>query len=239
MTVAPPALLPRRDDAARAALADAARRARPVSGAHERLVEVPGPLGDLIPGRGLRRGSVVAVDGAPGAGATAVVLALAAAVTAAGEWAAAVDLDGTLGALAAAEAGVALDRFAVVRPPGGGSLSPDRWATTVAALLDGVSLVVAEVPRSVRAADARRLVARAREREVILVPLARGGAWPAEAALRVRATGGAWPGLAAGSGALADRTVRVEIEGRGVAARTRTGGWAQTRVGGWATSRAG
>jgi hypothetical protein len=239
MAVSPPALLPRRDDAARAALADAARRARPVSGAHERLVEVPGPLGDLIPGRGLRRGSVVAVDGAPGAGATSVVFALAAAITAAGEWAAAVDLDATFGALAAAEAGVALDRFAVVRPPGGGSLPPDRWATTVAALLDGVSLVVAEVPRSVRAADARRLVARAREREVILVPFARGAPWPAEAALRVRATGGAWPGLAAGSGVLADRTVRVEVEGRGVAARTRTGGWAQTRVGGWATSRAG
>ena len=239
MPAPPPALLPRRDDAARAALADVARRARPVSGAHDRLVDVPGPLGDLIPGRGLRRGSVVAVDGDPGAGATSVVLALAAAITAVGEWAAAVDLDGTLGALAAAEAGVALDRFAVVRPPGGGSLAPDRWATTVAALLDGVSLVVAEVPRSVRAADARRLVARAREREVILVPFSRGGTWPAEAALRVRATGGAWPGLDAGSGALADRTVRVEVEGRGVAARTRTGGWAQTRVGGWATSRAG
>ena len=239
MAVSSPALLPRRDDAARAALADAARRARPVSGAHERLVEVPGPLGDLIPGRGLRRGSVVAVDGAPGAGATSVVLALAAAVTATGEWAAAVDLDGTLGALAAAEAGVALDRFAVVRPSGGGSLSPDRWATMVAALLDGMSLVVAEVPRSVRAADARRLVARAREREVILVPFARGGTWPAEAALRVRATGGAWPGLDAGNGALADRTVWVEVEGRGVAARTRTGGWAQTRAGGWATTRAG
>ena len=44
----------------------------------------------------------------------------------------------------------------------------------VAALLDGMSLVIAEVPRSVRAADARRLVARAREREVILVPFGAG-----------------------------------------------------------------
>jgi hypothetical protein len=174
----------------------------------------------LVPNRGLRRGSVVAVDGDAGAGATSVALALAAAVTGSGEWAAAVDLDGTLGALAAVEVGVALERFAVVRPPGGGGLPADRWATTVATLLDGVSLVVAELPRSVRAADARRLVARARERETILVPLARAGAWPAEATLRLRAVGGTWPGLDAGGGVLADRTVRVEVEGRGIAPRT-------------------
>lgn len=223
----PARLLPRRDDAARAALTDVARRSRPVSAAHERVVEVAGPLGDLIPHRGLRRGSVVAIDGAPGAGSTSVALALAAAVTMAGEWVAAVDLDGSLGALAAAEAGVALDRFAVVRPPGGGGVRPDHWATAVAALLDGVSLVVAEVPRSVRAADARRLVARAREREVVLVPLARGAAWPAEAALRLRAGGGPWPGIDRGGGVLADRTVRVEVEGRGIAARVRSGGLAR------------
>ena len=221
----PASLLPRRDAAARAALGAVARRARPVSGAHERLVEVPGPLGELIPHRGVRRGAVVAVDGAAGAGATSVALALAAAATAAGQWAAAVDLDGTLGALAAAEAGVALDRFAVVRPPGG--LPPDRWAATVATLLEGVDLVVAEVPRSVRAADARRLVARAREREALLAALNRGGAWPVEAALRLRAAGGGWPGIGRGEGVLADRTVRVEAEGRGIAPRVRSGGLAR------------
>ena len=51
---------------------------------------------------------------------------------------------------------MALDRFAVVR-----RVPPSRWATVVAALLDGVSLVIAEVPRGIGAADARRLVARA------------------------------------------------------------------------------
>ena len=60
---------------------------------------------------------MVGVDGEPGAGASSVAFELAAAVTAVGEWAAAVDLDGSLGGRAAAEAGVALDRFAVVRPP--------------------------------------------------------------------------------------------------------------------------
>jgi hypothetical protein len=214
-----PPSLPRRDPAARGALADAARRTRPVSGAHERAVTVSGPLGDLIPDGALRRGSVVAVDGASGAGATSVGFALVAAVTRAGEWAGAVDLDGSLGGRAAAEAGVDLDRFAVVR-----RVPPDRWATAVAALLDGVSLVLAELPRSVRAADARRLVARAREREVILVPLVRAGTWPAEATLRIRAAGGVWPGLEAGDGVLGDRTVRVHVEGRGAAARGRAGG---------------
>jgi hypothetical protein len=223
------ASLPRRDAAARGVLADTARRTRPVSAAHERVLEVPGPLGALIPGRHVRRGSVVAVHGRPGAGATSVVLALAAAGTTAGEWVAAVDLDGTFGALAAAEAGVALDRFVVVRPPGPGPLPADRWATTVATLLDGVGVVVAELPRTVRAADARRLVARARERQALLVPLAREVPWPAEAALRLHASGGTWPGLARGTGVLADRTVRVEVEGRGVVPRT--GWWAESRAG--------
>ena len=75
-----------------------------------------------------------------------------------GEWAGAVDLDGTLGALAAAEAGVALERFAVVR-----RVPPTRWATVLAALIDGMSLVLTDVPRGVQLGDARRLTARARD----------------------------------------------------------------------------
>ena len=85
--------------------------------------------------------------------------------------------------LAAAEAGVALERFAVVR-----RVPPARWATVVAALLDGVSLVLAEVPRGVRLGDARRLEARARERETVLVAAEpHGVAWPAGAAYVVHA----------------------------------------------------
>jgi len=150
---------------------------------------------------------------------------VAAAVTAVGEWAAAVDLDGSLGGRAAAEAGVALDRFAVVRPPGyqASGFPMDRWAAVVATLLDGMSLVVAELPRSVRAADARRLVARAREREVILVPFGPARAWGADTTLRVQAIGGDWPGLGDGSGVLGERTIRVQVDGRGAAARPRTG----------------
>ena len=111
----------------------------------------------------------MAVKGSPGSGSTTVALTLAAAATAAGEWAAVVDLAGsaergTLGARAAAVAGVELERLAVVR-----NAPPDRWAAVVAALLDGITVVVAAVPPHLRLGDARRLVARARERRRVLV----------------------------------------------------------------------
>jgi hypothetical protein len=219
-------VLPRRDGEAVAVLGDVARRVRPVVLARDRVLPVPGTLGELLPGASLRRGEVVAVQGATGAGATSIALAFAAAATATGEWAAAVGVElsgprapGDLGAAAALEAGVALERLAVVR-----RVPPARWAAAVAALLDGVSLVVAEVPRYARAGDARRLVARARERAAVLVPLCGPGvSWPADAALRLRAEGGPWPGLEPGEGLLAERAVRVHVEGRGEAGRPRTG----------------
>ena len=204
----PLAALPRRDEQARARLAEAGELARPVVHAGDRALPVPGELGELIPA--LRRGSVVAVEGETGAGATSVALRLAAAATAAGEWAAAVELHGSLGGLAAAEAGVALERFAVAR-----QVPPTRWAAVVAALLDGVGLVLAEVPPYARAGDARRLAARARERGVVLIGV---GGWPAEVALRVRAEGSEWGGLDRGSGLLEARELAVQVEGHGVPA---------------------
>jgi hypothetical protein len=135
------------------------------------------------------------------------VLALAAAVTAAGEWAAVVDPDATLAGRAAAEAGVVLERFAVVR-----RAPPDRWATAVAALLDGFAFVAADVPARCRLGDARRLAARARERAAMLVTV---GSWPAEAAVRLHTTASQWSGLGAGDGLLGLRALGVRVEGRG------------------------
>jgi hypothetical protein len=216
--------LPRRDPHSRAHLEEVARRGAPLVLARDRVLPVPGPLGALLPGGALQRGTVVTVDGDPGAGATSLALGLAAAATAAGEWAAAVDLPGTLGGLSAFECGVDLSRFAVVR-----GVPDDRWATVVAALLDGVSLVMADVPRGLRAADARRLVARARERSTVLVMVSAttvgpARAWPADAALRLRAEGGAWPGLEPGRGVLATRAPRLRIEGCGAPAGVQTVG---------------
>ncbi|HEY8217855.1 MAG TPA: hypothetical protein VIH82_12020 [Acidimicrobiia bacterium] len=215
MTPAAPAALPRRDPETRARLREIAGRSRPVTLAREQSLTVTGRLGEALPLGALQRGTVVAVDGARGAGATSVAFSLVAAVTATGEWAAAVELEGTLGLEAAARAGVALERFAVVRCG-----SRDRWATTVATLLDGVTLVLAEVPPHARAGDVRRLVARARERGAVLVALpAPGARWPGDATLRLVAAGGCWPGLARGGGLLEERVLRLTISGKGAAAR--------------------
>jgi hypothetical protein len=205
--------LPRRDEEARARLRAVAAKTNPFVAAGDRRLPVGGMLGELLPAGGVQRGSTVAVQGLLGSGATTVALALAAAATAVGEWAAVVDpaTSPTLGARAAAVAGVHLERLAVVR-----RVPPDRWGAVVAALLDGVTVVVAAVPPHVRLGDARRLVARARERGAVLVAF---GAWPVEAAVRVHTDAGGWRGLEAGSGLLAARDLSVhgEATGRGFA----------------------
>jgi len=228
------AVLPRRDAEARGHLEEVGAHTRPTVLARDRAIALDGALGALLPGGALVRGTVVRIAGGPapcrnggpapcrnggsapcrngGTGATSVAGTLAAAVTDVGEWAVAVDLDGSYGALAAAEAGVELERFAVVR-----RVPPARWATVVAALLEGVTLVVADVPRGVGVGDAHRLTARARERDAVLVVHERAGAsWPVAAALTLRASGGAWD-LTAGH--LVARAVHVVVEGRGAAAR--------------------
>jgi hypothetical protein len=207
--------VPRRDDEAREHLCHEAVRARPLLLARDRTVALAGELSELVPGGAIVRGSVLGVRGDAGAGSTTLTFELAAAVTATGEWAAAVDLDGSLGARAAEEAGVALERFAVVR-----RVPPTRWATVVAALLDGVSLVIADVPRGVTLGDARRLVARARERDTVLV--VRGSAWPADVAFTLHAEGSAWEELS-DTGTLSARRLHVRVEGRGAASRERSG----------------
>ena len=209
---------------------DALRRAgewaRPVALAGEQLLAVPAPLAPLFPEGGLRRGSTVTVEAGPGA--TSLALALGAAASAEGSWVAGVDLP-SLGLLATAELGVALERVVVVA-----RVPPAVWATVVAALLDAVDVVWTGLPRRVPPGDARRLVARARERGSVLVPLlpwsphAGGGArpatggWPlADVRLRtVRSSG--WVGPSAGgAGRLQARHLEVVAAGRGASARER------------------
>ena len=197
----------------RPGLKEVAARVRPVVLAGERRLVVPGSLGAILPGGGLQRGSVVRVEGMPGSGATSLLLALLAAATASGEWAAVVDGDGVLGGLAAAEAGVALERLAVVR-----AVPAALYGRVVATLLDGMTVVGATIPRGFRLADARRLEARARERAAILVAT---GPWPGEAALRLRAEHSSWSGLGRGEGLLGERVLRVAVTGRGSAGRER------------------
>jgi hypothetical protein len=191
--------------------------------AHERRLPVVGELAQLIGAEGVVRGSVVRLVGPIGAGGTSLVAGLAAAATAAGEWAAVVDPPRTFGVLAAVGHGVALDRLAVIH-----DVPAARWATVVAALVDGMSVVVAEPPRGLKAVDARRLVARVRERAGILAVSTgvQPDRWPADASLTLHLDGARWRGLQRGGGLLVGRSLDVRVEGRGAHAG-RAAQWAQ------------
>jgi hypothetical protein len=171
-------------------------------------------LAGVLPAAGLRRGSTVAV--AAGLGATSLLLALLARASASGAWAGVIGRP-ELGLVAAAEAGIALERLALVPYPG------DDLVAVAAALLDGLDLVAVAVPeRGMRAADRQRLAARARQRGAVLLPL---GPWPgADAELgcdRVRWLGAGGStldgGVHGGAGRLCARRVHLHLRGRGIA----------------------
>ena len=191
-----------------AAVEDLRERLAPPPGAFaptEPLPVLP-PLDALFPRGGLTRGSVVAVEGSVWLG-----LALAAGASAAGSWCAVVGLP-TLGAAAAEEAGLDLERLVLVPSPG------QQWATAVAALLDGFDVVLARPTPQVKAGEARRLAARARERRGVIVAL---GGWPDAVDTRLRVVDTEWAGLHAGYGRIAARLANVAAQGRGAAARER------------------
>ena len=186
--------------------ARAAEGARP----DERLLPVVEPLARLLPAGGLRRGSTVALPGGVGSGS--LLLALLAEASAGGAWVGVVGRP-ELGLVAAAEAGLRLERLALVPRPGA-----DLLAVT-SALLDGLDLVaMAGAERAgIRAADRQRLAARARQRGAVLVAL---GSWPG-ADLELTCGDVRWHGLghgrSVGEGRLRSRAVRVCVHGRGVA----------------------
>lgn len=183
-----------------------AGRVRPLTLAVEQLLPVSGPLGQWLPGGGIRWGSTVVVEGR---GSTWAVVQLAAAATRLGRWVTFVD-DGTLGVPALAEAGAVLERVVVVR-----DAPRERMATVVAALLDGVSMVALGPGCRLRGSDARRLAARARERGVVLVS---SGPWSERAALRLSIGSSAWRWR---GGCLAGRELIMEVGERGRTSRHR------------------
>jgi hypothetical protein len=158
----------------------------------------------------------VSVSAVPGVGgATLLALALVAEASRAGSWLAAVGLP-SLGLVAADEVGVALERVVLVATP-----ERDAWGNVVAALVDGFDLVLLHAGRGgMRPTDARRLVARARERGAVLVQL--GAGWHTEADLSLQVVAARWEGLDGdGYGHLQARRVTVARTGRGEAAQPR------------------
>ncbi|WP_309501123.1 hypothetical protein [Saccharopolyspora gloriosae] len=175
----------------------------PVAG---RVLPARAEFAAVLPWPGLRRGSTVAVHES-----TSLLFALLSEATAAGSWAAVVGLPG-IGLAAAAEAGVELSRLALVPQPGNDPVA------VIAALLDGVDLVVVGRPGLVTEADARRLSTRARHRGAVLLPF---GSWPG-AEVRLRCTHARWHGLGQGHGHLREREITVGASGRGAASRPRS-----------------
>ena len=125
---------------------------------------------------GLRRGSTVTVSGS-----ISLLFALLGAASAGGAWCALVGFP-RLSAEAAREYGVELTRLALVPAPGSG------WPTAVGALLDAVDVVAVRPPAArgqrgstLAPGDVRRLAARARSKDAILMPFVAGdtpSAWP-------------------------------------------------------------
>lgn len=170
----------------------------------ERLLPVVEPLAALLPGGGLRRGATAAVARDPGG--TSLLLALLAEASAEGAWVGVVGHPG-LGLVAAAEAGIRLERLALVPRPG------REFVAVASALLDGLDVVVLAGPAlpAVRAADRARLAARARQRGAVLLA---HGPWPG-ADLELSCERARWVGPQQGAGRLRARRVEVRASGRG------------------------
>jgi hypothetical protein len=199
-------------------------RTRPVSLAREHVLPVVPALQSLLPG-GLRRGSTVAVTGS-----LSLAVAVLAGASAAGSWCAAVGLP-SLGLVAAAELGVSLGRLALVADPGPAA----EWAAVTAALVDALDVVLVRPPAHLKMGDARRLIARARERGAVLVV---AGRWDERADVRLSASVVGWDGLGNGHGHLTARRVAVTAEGRGAATRPRRAElWLPGSTGGVSSAR--
>ena len=196
----------------------------------QEAIPVLEPLAGLLPD-GVRRGDAVSVQ-ARDAICDYLTLALLAGALAAGLWCAAVGVP-ELGGLALAdlvaggsdgEHGTALDRLLVVPSPG------EAWPEVVAALADGVDLVLVRPPTEVRPEVGRRVDARLRQgrssgtrHSAALIVL---GTW-SSARLMLRTASTAWTGLdgvgpTRGCGRLTGGASILLAEGRATGGRRHT-----------------
>lgn len=150
------------------------------------LDDAPRPLGAILDDARLPRGAASVITGS-----TSLLLALLATSQGSSDWLAVVG-GPDVGMLAAADAGVALERVALVPRPG------EDPASVVAALLDGMTYVVVWPDARLTTSERRRLLARARERGSGLVA---ASAWE-HAAVRLDVVGRRWAGPDHGAGYL-------------------------------------
>lgn len=209
-----------------------AGRALPGPEQGARVLPVHPYLAPLLPDGGLRAGSTVVVRGS-----TSLLLALLAEASRDGAWTVLVGYPAA-GIAAAADAGCDLERTLVVPLPAGSAVDAPA---VLAALVDGMDVVVIGPEVTLLDHDRRRLAARARDRGTVLVPAAlppgagrsssrdgatgrmprtqrEDGVWSG-AHVVLDAVGGGWAGIDQGAGWLRRRTLRVRRTGRGSAAR--------------------
>ena len=118
-----------------------------------------------------------------------------------------------IGLLAASEFGIDLDRVVLVPNPG-----PDVLQV-ISILIDGVDILAVALPAGARPTQSRLrvLTGRLRQRGAVVLSM---GPWPgADLVLRSRWAGVA--GVGRGHGRLRDRSLVVDVEGRGAAGRGR------------------
>lgn len=155
-------------------------------------------LAALLPDGGLKPGAAYSLTGAG-----ALLLALLAEPSREGHWCGVVGMP-DFGAEAAASAGVALDRLALVPHPA------EQWMATTAALVEAVPIVAVRPSGRVSEGEAAKLMSRLRDREAVLLV---DGPWPrAEAQLSLSEW--RWSGVGMGFGCLTSREVTVTASSR-------------------------
>ena len=162
-------------------------------------------LAPLLPGKGLAKGSVVAVDRAG-----TLCVALMAGPSQSGMWCGVAGMPDA-GIAAAAEAGAEPGRMMLVPEPG------PRWAEVAATMLDACAVVLLRPPGRAPAQARRRLETAARRSGAALIV---AGAWDG-APVWLHVTRQQWDGIGDGYGQLHARRAEVIAEGRGALVRPR------------------
>jgi hypothetical protein len=111
-----------------------------------------------------------------------------------------------LGLAAVAEMGIAMERLLLVAAP-----PPGSWATVVAAVADGVDVVIVGSV-TCRAQEVRKVQSRLTAQGGVLIIT--GSPGPLSADVVVRTRGVTWEGIHNGHGRLTARRVELEVTGR-------------------------
>lgn len=203
----------------------------------DRHLPIAAAYAPLMPQGALVRGTTIGINGR--GAVTSLALGLCAEATRSGSWLVVIGLD-QLNWSTAEELGVAVDHVVSVgleprelTGPGGATRSENLVADVISSAMDAADLIMCSPDLRVSPVHARRLVARARERGVVLLrpfgglaesgPAAAGrDPWAVPCDVWLTVTDTRWEGIGRGWGHAGARQVEVETSGRRAATRPRT-----------------